>query len=83
MPRTFDKHEAALRRIVESTRGHARWEGGTPAERELINAIAVSVRTAGEALGVDPEVVGTPLDPALAPSRPLIPGRKPRPIGRD
>jgi hypothetical protein len=79
----MDKHEQALRDIIMASRGYGKWEGQTKYERELTNAIQMVVKTAAKALGVDPDLVGTPLDPSLAPRKPLIPGRKVAKIGRD
>jgi hypothetical protein len=78
----MDKHENALRSIICAARGYTKWEADTPVERELIHALKEVIKTAAAGLGVDSEIVGTLLDPAIAPRKPLITDRKLRPIAR-
>jgi hypothetical protein len=45
-------HEQALKDILASSMGYSSWIGKTPAERELINAISMTVKKVEEALGM-------------------------------
>ena len=58
----MNKLMQALKDTVMSCRGYSEWEGKTAAERELIGALGQAVRRSAEALGQDPDLIGTPLE---------------------